>query len=49
MKYILADVAALPTVDIDPHRDHSGFHLCPSRRPTAGMSPVRIVGAEPEL
>ncbi len=49
MKYILTDAAALQIVDIDPHRDYTGFYLCPSRRPSAGMSPVRVVGAEPEL
>jgi hypothetical protein len=49
MKYILTEAAALPIVDIDPHRDYNGFSLCPSRRPTAGMSPVRVAGAEPEL
>jgi hypothetical protein len=49
MKYISTDVAALPTVDIDPHGGYSGFCLCPSHRPTAGMSPVRVMGAGPEL
>ena len=49
MKYILTDVAALPTVDIDPHRDYSGFHLCPSRRPTAGIPSGWVVAAEFEL
>jgi dTDP-4-dehydrorhamnose 3,5-epimerase len=49
MKYTPTAVAALTIVDIDPHRDYRGFYSCPSRSATAGMPPVRVVGAEPEL
>jgi hypothetical protein len=37
MKYTPTDVAALPLTS------------APSRRPTAGMPPVWVIGAEPEL
>jgi hypothetical protein len=49
MKYTPTDVTALTVVEIDPYRDNRGFYSCPSRRPTAGMPRVWVVGAEPEL
>jgi hypothetical protein len=49
MKCTPINVTALTIVEIDPHRDYRGVYSCPSRRTAAGMSPVSVVRAEPEL